>query len=43
MLKLKMLNIAMQDWHTSIVNMIEEGKAANEVFLHIKKPRHNGD
>ena len=23
-------NIAMQDWHTSIVNMIEEGKAANE-------------
>ncbi|ENV50807.1 Transcriptional regulator, TetR family [Acinetobacter junii CIP 107470 = MTCC 11364] len=23
-------NIAMQDWHTAIVNMIEEGKAANE-------------
>ena len=26
-------NIAMQDWHTSIVNMIEEGKGANEFFF----------
>ncbi|MFW1939910.1 TetR family transcriptional regulator [Acinetobacter junii] len=29
-------NIAMQDWHTSIVNMIEEGKAANEFSFRSK-------